>query len=182
MENQKITRENLKKIHDVACSGWKTKLEDYAKRTPFQLEIELTQAEVDEMFKASDASQTKVLKNFFKIPLDIRSKVNSFLDACTVLNINPNTVYSESDDVIDKAFKRLKIIIKALNEGWYPNWENENEYKWMNYFNMKGGFSYWDTDDYNTYAAVPSALCLKNKELALHMIEIALEDYKEYYS
>ena len=55
MEKQIITRENLKAIHDVACDGWKTKLADYAKRNPFQLEIELTQAEVDEMFNASDA-------------------------------------------------------------------------------------------------------------------------------
>ena len=182
MENQIITRENLKAIHDVACDGWKTKLADYAKRNPFQLEIELTQAEVDEMFKASDASQTKVLKKFFKIPLDIRSKVNSFLDACSVLNINPNTVYSERDDKIDKAFKRLKIMVKALNEGWYPNWENEKEYKWINFFQMKGGFSYWRTYNCSTFTNVPSALCLKNNELALHLIEIAIEDYKEYYS
>ena len=182
MENQIITRENLKAIHDVACDSWKTKLADYAKRNPFQENIELTQAEVDEMFKVSDASQTKVLKKFFKIPLDIRSKVNSFLDACSVLNINPNTVYSERDDKIDKAFKRLKIMVKALNEGWYPNWENEKEYKWMNYFQMKVGFSCWTTYDCVTHTQVPSALCLKNKELALHLIEIAIEDYKEYYS
>lgn len=182
MEKQIITRENLKAIHDVACDSWKTKLEGYASRNPFNPEIELTQPEVDEMFKASDANQTKVLNKFFKIPLDIRSKIKSFLDACSVLNINPNTVYSETDSISDKAFKRLKIIVKALNEGWYPNWENENEYKWMNYFKMKGGFSYWVTDYYHTSTFVPSALCLKNKELALHLIEIALDDYKEYYS
>ena len=182
MENQIITRENLKQIHDVACDGWKTKLADYAKRNPFQLEIELTQAEVDEMFNASDASQTKVLKKFFSRPKDIRDKVKSFLDACSVLSVNPNTVYSETDSISDKAFKRLKIMIKALNEGWYPNWDDENEYKWLNYFRMKGGFSCWYSHYYFASTAVPSALCLKNKELALHMIEIALEDYKEYYS
>ena len=182
MEKQIITRENLKQIHNVACDGWKTKLADYAKRNPFQLEIELTQTEVDEMFNASDASQTKVLKKFFSRPKDIRDKVKSFLDACSVLSINPNTVYSETDSIDDKAFKRLKIMIKALNEGWYPNWDDENEYKYMNYFKMKGGFSFWDTDIYSTTTFVPSALSLKNKDLALHMIEIALEDYKEYYS
>lgn len=182
MERQIITRENLKAIHDVACDGWKTKLADYAKRNPFQLEIELTQAEIDEMFNASDAGQTKVLKKFFSRPKDIRDKVKSFLDACSILSINPNTVYSETDSIGDKAFKRLKIMVKALNEGWHPNWEDENEYKWMNYFRMKGGFSFWYAGRYITFTYVPSALCLKNKELTLHMIEIALEDYKEYYS
>ena len=133
------------------------------------------------MFKASDVNQTKVLNKFFKIPLDIRSKIKSFLDACSVLNINPNTVYSETDSISDKAFKRLKIMVKALNEGWYPNWEDENEYKWVNYFRMKGVFLYWMSNYNSTNTNVPSALCLKNKELALYLIEIAIEDYKEYY-
>ena len=79
------------------------------------------------------------------------------------------------------AFDKLSIIIKVLNEGWYPNWENESEYKWYNCFKMKGGFSYWTTYYYTTDTAVPSALCLKNKELALHMIKNYLSLYKDYY-
>ena len=42
MEKQIITRENLKAIYDVACTNWKTKLEGYASRNPFNPEIELT--------------------------------------------------------------------------------------------------------------------------------------------
>jgi len=182
MEKQIISIENLKQIHDVACDNWKTKLVDYAKRDPFQLEIELTQTEVDEMFNASDVNQTKLLNKFFSRPKDIRDKVKCFLDACSILNINPTTVYSETDSIGDKAFKRLKIMVKALNEGWYPNWEDGSRV-WMNYFRMKGGFAHWFTTlDCGICIHVPSPLCLKNKQLAFHMIEIAMEDYKEYYS
>lgn len=182
MNKQIITRENLQKIHAVACTNWKTKLESYATRNPFGTDIELTQAEVDEMFKASDENQTKILKKFFTIPVDVRDKIKSFLDACKYLGINPKSVYSSEDSKNDIAFKKLKIIIKALNEGWYPDWENENEYKWVNYFKMKGGFSCWATTYFNTGTRVPSALCLKNQELALHAVKIALKEYEEYYS
>ncbi len=182
MKSQIISRINLKEIHNVACSNWKTKLEDYAKRNPFEDEISLTQIEIDEMFKASDASQIKILKKFFSTPKDIRDKVKSFLDACKVLDINPNSVYHSDDSINDIAFKKLKIIIKALNEGWYPNWENENEYKYVVYFKMKGGFSFWNSYYSDLYTYVPSALCLKSNELAVHVSEIAKAEYKEYYS
>lgn len=182
MEKQTITREDLKAIHNIACVNWKTKLEGYANRNPFQDEIELSQSEIDEMIKASDEAQVKVLKKFFVLPKDIRDKIKSFLDACNVLGVDPKNVYHSSDSPMDIAFKKLKIIIKALNEGWWPNFEDESEYKYWNYFKMKGGFSYWDTDYSNTTTNVPSALLLKSNDLALHVAEIALEEYKILYT
>ena len=182
MNNQTITRDNLKRIYDIACSSWKTKIEGYAKRNPFNSEIEFSQSEIDEMFKASDSKQKELLSQFFKQPSDIRDKVKSFLDACLVLGLNADKVYSSTDSRDEVAFKKLKVIIKALNQGWYPNWENEAEYKWVNYFKMKGGFSCWNTNYNHTTTYVPSALCLKSQELAEHCKNIALEEYKEYYS
>jgi hypothetical protein len=183
MNTQTITKNNLKAIHDVACAGWKTKLEDYAKRKPFDSEIELTQSEVDEMFNASDAKQKKVLDKFFTKPKSIIDGVNSFEDACKVLGLNAFDVFNTKfDSVSDIAFKKLKVIIKALNEGWYPNWENENEGKYWCWWTMKGGFSYYTTSYYSTFTFVPSALCLRTRELTEHAAKIALQEYKEYYS
>lgn len=182
MSKQTITRDNLKKIYDVACTGWKTTIQEYTSRNPFQAEIELTQSEIDEMFKASDAKQRSILEQFFTKPLDIRNKIKSFKDACDALSINPNTVYSLSDTRDEIAYKKLKVIVKALNEGWYPNWENESEYKYFNYFKMKGGFSCWNSNYHSIRTIVPSALCLKSNDLAVHCFEIAKEEYKEYYS
>lgn len=182
-KTQSISRDNLKAIYDVACDGWKNKIEGYAKRNPFDNDITFTQSEVDEMLKASNSDQIKVLKKFFALPMDIRDKVKSFIDACNHLGIKPESVYSKDDTKDEIAFKKLKVIIKALNEGWYPDWTNESEYKYFNYFKMKGGFSYWSTLYYITAITnVPSALCLKSHEVAEHCVKIALEEYKEYYS
>jgi hypothetical protein len=175
METQKITRENLKKIHDVACPTWQKKLQVYATRNPFGNEIELTSEEVDEMFNASDAKQKSILNNYLKqIRTDIMSKVTSYKDACKVLNLGINESITP--------YERLCIIIKALNEGWYPDFKNGNEYKFYNYFHMDNGvFSYFHTYYNYSNVSVPSALYLKSSELAKYAVEIALNEYKEVY-
>lgn len=182
MKNQTISRDNLKQIYDVACSSWKTKIEDYAKRNPFGNEIEFSKAEIDEMFSASDSKQKAILNKFFQLPKNIMDTVKSFKDACSVLGIHPESVYSTSDTKDEIAFKKLKVIIKALNEGWYPNWDNSNEAKYFNYFNMERGFSSYATNYNSTTTSVPSALYLRTRELAQYCAKIAYEEYKDYLS
>lgn len=57
--------EELKKIHDVACSTWQGKITALANRNPFGDSVELTQHEIDEMFKAADSKQKIVLEEVF---------------------------------------------------------------------------------------------------------------------
>lgn len=159
-------------------------LQSFATRTPFNDEIELTQAEVDSMFAASDTKQTKVLDKFFKRPVSLLEKIKSFNDACDHLGIDPKSVYHESDTKDEKAYKKLKVIAKSLNNGWYPNWSDNSEYKYCNYFHMNKGVF---TDINSVYCSktnmgVPSALCFKTSELAQHCAKIALKEYEDYQS
>jgi hypothetical protein len=61
----KIKREQLLEIHNIACSTWKSKIEQLATKSLFGTEIELTQAQVDEMFKAATSTQLPTLENIF---------------------------------------------------------------------------------------------------------------------
>ena len=125
------------------------------------------------MFAASNADQIKVLKKFF-IRNNIMSKITCYADACKALGISSSEKRS--------AYERLCIIIKALNEGWYPNFNNRSEYKYWNYFYMVDGvFSYSDTTGNLAHMYVPSALYLKSRELAEYAKDIAFEEYKETY-
>lgn len=63
--NKTIKKSDLKKIYDVACSTWQGKIEKLANRNAFGDTVELTQSEIDEMFKAADSSQTRVLEEVF---------------------------------------------------------------------------------------------------------------------
>jgi hypothetical protein len=73
-------------------------------------------------------------------------------------------------------------MIRVLNEGWKPDMNNFNEYKYWNYFYMdNGAFSYNCTLSAVSCMDVPSALFLKTSELAKHAAKIAFEEYKIYY-
>jgi len=188
--NQSILKENLKKIHDVACATWKEKLEGYAKREAFSSEVELTSSEVNEMFDASDEKQKKVLSEYLTEPKMVFDDIMSFEDACIKLGITDsdneiNILKSLSTPNRDKliAFYRLEIIAKALNDGWYPNFNNHNEYKYFNYFIMLNGVFSFDyvVHYYDATMTVPSALYFKSSEIAQHCSKIAFDDYKTLY-
>ena len=178
MKTQTITKVNLKAIYDDSCSYWKKRLEDYARRNPFDSEVELTQSEIDEMYNESDDKQKVLLDKFFTRDLSIMDRVNSFEDACKLLGLVFNPKYDLVDEI---AFKKLKVIVKALNEGWYPDWENENEAKYYVYWTMHSSFSYFNTNCYYNRTDVQSTLLLKNKKLAEHAAKIAYQEYKDFY-
>lgn len=80
-------------------------------------------------------------------PKDITKRVKTYADACAVLGIEP-----VNEDVLTKlgftkdeiAYRKLKTIAEALNEGWRPNWADSNEYKywpWFVYNPASAGFS-----------------------------------------
>ena len=65
MKNYTITREQLQKIHDVACPSWKELILGYSRRNPFGSAIEFLQEEVVAMFVASNLGQRAVLEGIF---------------------------------------------------------------------------------------------------------------------
>ena len=71
------------------------------------------------------------------------------------------------------AYRKLKTIAEALNEGWRPDWANSNEYKywpWFVYNPAAAGFSCANTNGAasDTAAHVGSRLCYKTRELATY--------------
>lgn len=61
----KITRTSLRELHSIACQGWKSKLEQYALRTPMEDIITFSYKEVEEMFSAATTSQMETVKKVF---------------------------------------------------------------------------------------------------------------------
>jgi hypothetical protein len=84
----KIKREQLLEIHNIACSTWKSKIEQLAIKSLFGTEIELTQVQVDEMFKAATSTQVPTLEKIFGkqlSELDFRSEdINLKVDGLPV--------------------------------------------------------------------------------------------------
>lgn len=107
---------------------------------------------------------------------NITDRVKSFEDACQVLGISTNVpevkgLPRKHQKAIIANYK-LIIIAEALNEGWKPNWQDSDEYKYYPWFDMSNpagvGFSYTYNTASTTYAYFGSRLCLKNRELAIY--------------
>lgn len=107
---------------------------------------------------------------------NITDRVKSFEDACQVLGISTNVpevkgLPRKHQKAIIANYK-LIVIAEALNEGWKPNWQDSDEYKYYPWFDMSNpagvGFSSTHYTASYTSATFGSRLCLKNRELAIY--------------
>lgn len=110
---------------------------------------------------------------------EITDRVKTYEDACKVLGVEPINEQNakaqgfRSDEI---ARRKLETIAAALNEGWKPDWNNTNQYKYYPYFyiqeNAKGkgfaGLSYASTCNAAAFttAHVGSRLCFYASRLA----------------
>ena len=102
--------------------------------------------------------------------------IASLEDACNKLKIDITT--------LTHPYLRLITIIKALNDGWYPDWQNEEEKKYYWYWNMKDYFNVWSTQStfhHTYYTNIPSELYLKNEDLAYYAIMAFKSYFEETY-
>ena len=120
----------------------------------------------------------------------MKNKIKTFEDACKALNISTalpivntvNTIPEEMQKAVHSHYK-LMVITKALNEGWEPNWNDSNEWKYYPWFSMGGsrGFSYYGCDGLSG-SYVGARLCFKSHELAEYAGAQFKELYKEYFT
>jgi hypothetical protein len=108
--------------------------------------------------------------------------IKTFEDACKALSIKPNSVFNSNDLPDEVAYKKLKVIIKAINQGWIPEWNNSKQQKWFPWFNMSSGFGFSDSCYYGTIArtSVGSRLCFETKEKSDFAAEQFFNLYKEF--
>ena len=124
----------------------------------------------------------KALENLYGKEIFESGEINSFEDACSVLGIKVSSVLSKDDTKDEEAYKKLKIIIKALNDGWEPDWDDSSQKKWYPWFKMAGsGFGFDGSDwDGSLANATGSRLCFKNEKLAKYAGEKFEGIYKEF--
>lgn len=145
-------------------------------------------------------------------PKNVMERVKTFEDACNDLGIDHNEWMQDKKelgleaDVI--AYLKLRIIAAALNEGWQPQF-TEDEYRYFPWFclytqseidemseedksrvvfrsssnaNAYGGVAYAFTfyDSSNTYAYIGSRLAFKTRELAEYAGRQFVEIWADY--
>jgi hypothetical protein len=150
--------------------------------------LQIDKSNALQAFKEADSTGKALLTNLFgkKIFLEkITDRIKTFEDACAEVGEDPDDDnFSEgTDDEI--AFKKIKVVIRALNEGWKPNWDNSGQYKWYPWFYMnKPGFRFDGTlcGISSTLAPGGSRLCFETEELAKYAGQQFLDLYKDFIS
>ena len=113
-------------------------------------------------------------------------RIKTFEEACQRLNLVPEKVLpfpsaSDEDQENTNAFVKAKIITKALNEGWAPDWDDRSQRKWFPWFEMGSGFGFSDADCayWNTLTHAGSRLCFKDEDTAAYAAKQFLEVYRK---
>lgn len=143
--------------------------------------VKISDQTAREIYPSANQDLKKILedsfgKSFFS--MKITDRVKTFEDACSVLGISAGQILNSEDTIDEAAYKKLKVIARALNEGWKPDWNNSNEYKYYPYFNMRGGFVFYVDGCRDQHSGVGSRLCFKNRQLA----EYAAKQFEAIYS
>jgi len=122
-------------------------------------------------------------------PLNIMDRVKSVEDACNVIGKNYCIFLEEisSLDADEQAYRKLKVIIKALQGDWKADFTNENQKKYYPYFKIDKSFSSFcfASVDYswaawNIDSGSGSRLCLPTSELAYFMGNYYIDLYKDF--
>jgi hypothetical protein len=115
---------------------------------------------------------------------DVTKRITSVEDACAVMNINSKMNDDEAKE--DYAYRMIRSVVYALNEGWYPEGQ-DYLCGYVPTFNMvlKGGKVESSTVNDPIQAEFgkdPVSLWYKNADLARYGAELAHEYYIELLS
>ena len=157
-ETLEITRQAAIKAHDEASTKGKTLLENLFGKRVFQKDIK------------------ERIKTFDDVIRELGDDPEEFKNAISIMD--------EPDEI---AYVKLKLIAKALNEGWTPDWSNGEWDKWYPWFKMDdsssaGRFSFDDAAYRGSASVVGSRLCFKSKDLATYAGTQFLDIYKDFFT
>lgn len=118
---------------------------------------------------------------------DVKEKVTSYESSCKLLGVTPKTL-SQFEQLFDKddakrQFSRHKIAtgIKAINDGWVADFENENQRKYYNWqYNKNSGFSFHCVCHY-FFCLAGSDLYIESEEKAKIIQKVFKDDYIIYF-
>lgn len=149
--------------------------------------LEIKQDAAVEAYKNASQEGKKLLKDLFGDYQfqPITERIKTFQDVLKELDVDEEEFedYSCNLTVDEYAYKKLKLIVQALNEGWKPDFKNKDEYKYYPWFEVDDAGSacaYSNTAPSHTNALIGSRLCFKSRELALYAGKTFEGIYNDY--
>lgn len=150
--------------------------------------LQISEQKARELYKSGSSELKSILEEYFGkdfFSQKITDRVKTYEDACHELSTSPldeNKLMELGLTKHDIAYQKLATIVKALNEGWIPDWDNYNEYKYYPWFEMSpSSFAFYDSDCGPAIAGAGSGSRLKFRthELAEYAAKQFIDIWKD---
>jgi hypothetical protein len=147
--------------------------------------MEITKQTAQRLYDESPGwFQEQLVEEFGKECFDKNTyeSIKTFEDACARLQIIPGKLFHKLDTPDEIAYKKLKVISRAIHDGWLPDWKNTDQRKWFPWFSVLSsgfGFSGSFFSYVITAASVGSRLCFESEEKATYVGNQFLQLYEE---
>jgi hypothetical protein len=135
-------------------------------------ELKILKSSARVAFNEADEKGRTLLANLFgksHFLTKVTDRIKTFEDACQELGIDWDEDDFEDFEPDELAYRKMKIIIRALNEGKELSFKNRSQYKYYPWFEYVGsGFRFLGVDCTGTatYTGLGSRLCFHSDELA----------------
>lgn len=134
------------------------------------MELTIDKATAKKLYPdAPDWFKSELENEFGKDHFKERSfdKIKTFEDALTS-GLKPEEVTTALDTNDESAYKKLKVVSKAINNGWVPDWNDHGQLKWYPWFRLSSGFGFSGATCNCVYSdsSVGSRLCYETEEQA----------------
>jgi len=113
------------------------------------------------------------------------SDIQTIEEAIKEAGYSLDYVTLRGEETVDEwAYRMLKVVAKALNGEWTPDWSNTSQAKWYNYFRVLpsgAGFSYsLAHNDHVEYTRLGSRLYFESQKKAQHAAKYFENLYIKY--
>lgn len=124
-------------------------------------------------------------KAFFRT--DPKEWVNDFSDVLEYHNINETDFNIKCSGLTNDevAYRKIKLIVAAYNDGWKPDWNDSYEYKyypWVLLGDTDSGFFLHFVDNVLVSSGVGSHLVFKEREHAEDAFRKFTAIYKDFFT
>lgn len=149
-------------------------------------ELKAAKVTVLSVYEVASDETREALENIFGADKFVPSQIRSYEDACRMLGIDPIRIekfaFLGTEANHHYSYHKLTVIAKALNDGWAPDWKNDDESKYYPWFDFSSGRGLSSDGCARGYASsdVGSRLCFKSRELAEYAGKQFNDLYEDY--
>lgn len=149
--------------------------------------IKLSLEKARELYGKNTEMDQLLLANFREKELTKKDwrELKTFKDCLKSLDMEKTFNWQSPYETPDEfTYRQLKIIVKAINQDWVPDWKDRSQYKYFPWFEIDKAGCCCLAVDFSAsvvYVSAGSRLCFESSEKAKYAAEQFIDIYKQFF-